>query len=258
MKINKGDFIELDYTAKITGENIIFDTTIPEDAAKAGLIHDHEHNDEHGHEHNHLHKEDLKPVIICVGEKQVLPSLDGKIEGLELGKHTIALSEEEAFGKKDTKLLKLMPMNLFKKQEIRPFVGLALDMDGSRGVVRSISGGRVIVDFNHQLAGKKIEYALDIKRIVTDKKEQLESFVKMLRFPYTSISIEDSKAKINTSIDLPKEITESLEKDLKRITLLDVKIISDKEKTESKLESKIGKEEKTKLEESISENSKNE
>lgn len=237
MKINKGDFIELDYTAKIIGENLIFDTTIPEDAAKAGLIHDHEHDHEHGHEHNHLHKEDLKPVIICVGEKQVLPSLDNKIDGLELGKHTISLSEEEAFGKKDAKLLKLMPLTIFKKQEIRPFVGLTLDVDGSRGVVRSISGGRVIVDFNHQLAGKKIEYSLNIKRIVTDKKEQLESFVKMLRFPYTSINIENTNAKINTGIDLPKEIKETLEKDLKRITSLDVQIISEKaekEKTKDK------------------------
>jgi FKBP-type peptidyl-prolyl cis-trans isomerase 2 len=108
MKISKGDFIEIDYTAKVSGENIIFDTTIPEDAAKAGLIHDHEHDHDHEHEHNHLHKEDLKPIIICVGEKQVLPSLDVKIEGLELGKHTISLNEEEAFGKKDTKMLKLM------------------------------------------------------------------------------------------------------------------------------------------------------
>jgi FKBP-type peptidyl-prolyl cis-trans isomerase 2 len=230
MKINKGDFIELDYTAKIVDENIIFDTTIPEDAEKAGLIHNHEHDHDHGHEHNHLHKEDLKPIIICVGEKQVLPTLDKKIEGLETGKHTIALNEDEAFGKKDTKLLKLMPMTLFKQQNIRPFVGLTLDIDGSRGVVRTISGGRVIVDFNHQLAGKKIEYKLDIKRIVTDHKEQLESFVKMLRFPYTSIDVEGTNAKINTTIDLPKEIKETLEKDLKRITTLDVDIIIKKDK----------------------------
>ncbi len=241
MKISKGDFIEIDYTAKVSGENIIFDTTIPEDAAKAGLIHDHEHDHDHEHEHNHLHKEDLKPIIICVGEKQVLPSLDVKIEGLELGKHTISLNEEEAFGKKDTKMLKLMPMAVFKNQNIRPFVGLTLDVDGSRGVVRSISGGRVIVDFNHPLAGKKIEYELDIKRKVTDQKEQLKSFIDMLRLPYDSINIEGSKAKVIIKIDLPKEIKETLEKDLNRITSLDVELMGENEKAESKLENKIRK-----------------
>ena len=260
MKINKGDFIEIDYTAKIIGENIIFDTTIPEDAEKAGLVHNHEHDHNDGKEHNHLHKEDLKPVIICVGEKQVLPSLDTKIEGLELGKHTISLNEEEAFGKKDTKLLKLMPLTIFKQQNIRPFVGLTLDVDGSRGVVRSISGGRVIVDFNHQLAGKKIEYTINIRRVVEDKKEQLESFFKMLRFPYISIKIENSSAKVTTQIDLPKEIKESLEKDLKRITSLNVELITEKpekekteenqgkEKEDKKLSDKDIKKEKTKPE----------
>jgi FKBP-type peptidyl-prolyl cis-trans isomerase 2 len=242
MGINKGDFIELDYTAKIIGENVVFDTTDPNEAKKAGLIHDHENDHESGHEHNHLHKEDLKPVIICVGEKQVLPSLDNKIEGLELGKHVISLNEEEAFGKKDTKLLKLMPMTIFKQQNIRPFVGLTLDIDGQRGVVRSISGGRVIVDFNHQLAGKKIEYSINIKRKVTDHKEQLESFVKMLRFPYKSIIVEESKAKITTVIELPKEIKESLEKDLKRITTLDVELIFEKEKVKEEKNKEIKQE----------------
>lgn len=252
MKINKGDFIEIDYTAKIIGENIIFDTTIIEDAEKAGLIHNHEHNHNDGKEHNHLHKEDLKPVIICVGEKQVLPSLDNKIEGLELGKHTILLNEEEAFGKKDAKLLKLMPLTIFKQQNIRPFVGLTLDVDGSRGVVRSISGGRVIVDFNHQLAGKKIEYTINIRRLVEDKKEQLESLFKMLRFPYTSINIENSNARVTTQIDLPKEIRENLEKDMKRITSLNVELIIEKSENEKVEENKvIEKEEKKSSEKEI-------
>jgi len=233
MKINKGDFIELDYTAKLTEENIVFDTTEADEAKKAGLLHDHEQGHDHsGHEHNHLHKEDLKPVIICVGEKQVLPGLDRKIEGLELGKHTISLNEEEAFGKKDTKLLKLMPLTLFKKQEIRPFVGLTLDVDGSRGVVRSISGGRVIVDFNHPLSGKKIEYSLNIKRKVTDKKEQLEAVLNMLRFPFSAVEVSEQNAKVNSGISLPKEIKESLEKDLKRMIDVPVEIVVQEKKEE--------------------------
>jgi FKBP-type peptidyl-prolyl cis-trans isomerase 2 len=132
-------------------------------------------------------------------------------------------------------------MAVFKNQNIRPFVGLTLDVDGSRGVVRSISGGRVIVDFNHPLAGKKIEYELDIKRKVTDQKEQLKSFIDMLRLPYDSINIEGSKAKVIIKIDLPKEIKETLEKDLNRITSLDVELMGENEKAESKLENKIRK-----------------
>ncbi|MFA6073812.1 MAG: hypothetical protein WC758_06890 [Candidatus Woesearchaeota archaeon] len=229
MNISKGDFIELDYTAKIVDENIVFDTTEFDEAKKAGLFHDHA-NDEpnsHNHNHNHLHKDDLKPITICVGEKHVLPGLDSKLIGLDLGKHTIVLEEENAFGKKDTKLLKLMTRALFKQQNIRPYVGLVLDMDGSRGTVRSISGGRVIVDFNHPLAGKKIEYSLNIKRKVTDHKDQLASILKMIKFPFSSVDVVGLNAKINTKIDLPKEVKLALETDLKRLTTLNVELISE-------------------------------
>ncbi|MGV8162312.1 MAG: FKBP-type peptidyl-prolyl cis-trans isomerase [Candidatus Nanoarchaeia archaeon] len=226
----KGDFIELDYTARLVDENVVFDTTEVEEAKKAGILHDHEEHDDHGHHHNHLHKEDLKPVTICIGERHVLPGLDNKLEGLELGKHKILLSEEEAFGKKDTKLLKLMPMNLFKKQNIKPFIGLTLDIDGSRGIVRSISGGRVIVDFNHPLSGKKVEYTVTLKRQVTDHKEQLEAVMKILRFPYKSLEVIERKAKIQTEVVLPNELKERVEKDLERVTSLKVEIISAEKK----------------------------
>jgi FKBP-type peptidyl-prolyl cis-trans isomerase 2 len=119
-----------------------------------------------------------------------------------------------------------MPMSLFNQQKIKPFIGLTLDVDGSRGIVRSISGGRVIVDFNHPLSGKKIEYSVTIKRIVADHKEQLESVLKVLRFPVKSITVSEGKAKVNTEVALPKELKESLEKDLKRVTTLDVEIVS--------------------------------
>ncbi len=244
MKINKGDFIELNYTARTADDGSIFDTTEIDSAKEAGIFHDHEeennknNHEEYNHEHGHLHKEDLLPAIICVGEKQILPGLDVKIEGLELGKHKILLDESEAFGKKDVKQLKLMPIKLFKDQEIRPFVGLALDIDGSRGVVRSISGGRVIVDFNHPLSGKKVEYDVDVLRVVTDKKEQLGAVLKMLRFPFSSIDVngegKDAQAVVNTEIALPVEMVTTLESELSRQVGILVKIHSTEKKVDKK------------------------
>ena len=91
--IKKGDFIELDYTGKIKGEDIVFDTTEQSVA------------DEHELE---VHKE-FKPVIICVGEQHVLPGVDKALEGQALGKHSFDVAPEDAFGKKDAKLLQLIP-----------------------------------------------------------------------------------------------------------------------------------------------------
>jgi FKBP-type peptidyl-prolyl cis-trans isomerase 2 len=259
MKINKGDFIELDYTARTADDGAIFDTTELDAAKEAGKLHDHDAHghDEHDHDHGHghLHKEDLKPAIICVGEKQILPGLDQKIEGLEIGKHKIALDETEAFGKKDAKMLKLMPVKLFQEQEIRPFVGLVLDIDGQRGVVRSISGGRVIVDFNHPLAGKKVEYTVDVKRIVTDKKEQLSAVLKMLRFPYSSIDIKESSAEVKTEIELPEEMVKTLEAELSRQVGLAVKIHSTKKAPADKIPAKKSEKSEQKTDEKSEEKS---
>jgi hypothetical protein len=73
-------------------------------------------------------------------------------------------------------------------------------------------------------------FSLNIKRKVTDSKEQLEAVLNLLRFPFTSVEVSQSNAKVNTKIDLPKEILPALEKDLKRLTSLDVQIIADAKK----------------------------
>jgi len=239
MAIKKGDFIELDYTAKELDDNKIFDTTIQKVAEEAGLLHSHEPG------HNHDHSDQYHPIIICVGEKQVLPGLDAKIEGKDLGKHKIKLAPEEAFGKKSAKLLKMMPMRIFKEQKIRPYVGLELNIDDQLGTVRSVSGGRIIVDFNHPLASKEIEYDLEIKRMVTDKKEQIESVLKLTGIKPESVSVKEKNAEIKLKAELPKEFSDMLKKELTRILGIEIEFTS--EKAEKKQESKNTekKEEKT-------------
>ncbi len=232
MTIKKGDFIEVDYTATIIDDGSIFDTTNPKDAQTAGMLceHDHEHN--HGHEHKHITKEDFKPIKICVGEGQVLPGLDEQLEGLSVGEHDILLGEENAFGRKDPKLLKLMPLSAFKKQKINPFVGLTVDMDGTRGVVRNLSGGRVIVDFNHPLSGKSVKYSLKINRKIEDDKEKIASLLELVRLPQDGISIADGTATIKVPLELPEHLLEDIKKDIERITKL--KIVFDIKKSDAK------------------------
>ncbi|HHE36750.1 MAG TPA: peptidylprolyl isomerase, partial [Candidatus Woesearchaeota archaeon] len=130
--IKKGDFVELDYTGRIKDDKVVFDTTL-EQTAKDNNIHNPGFR--------------YKPVIICVGEKHVVKGLDDALIGKKPGKYTIEVKAENAFGRKTAELLKLIPMRLFEKDNIKPFVGLEVNVDGTLGVVRSVSGGRVIVDF---------------------------------------------------------------------------------------------------------------
>ncbi|MBI2671612.1 peptidylprolyl isomerase [Candidatus Woesearchaeota archaeon] len=184
MKIKKGEFIEVDFVGRIKDTNEIFDLT-KEDTAKE----------------NNIYNSDFqyKPVIICVGEGHLLKGLDEKLIGKEEGKHKIELKTEEAFGKKDLKLLRLVPVNIFRKENLKPFPGLNVNIDGIIGTIRSVSGGRVIVDFNHPLAGKDLFFDLEIKRIVKDDKEKVESLVSKLSKEF-EVNIKEKKAEVKVKL----------------------------------------------------------
>lgn len=216
--IQKDEFIELDYTGKTKDGDIVFDTTI------ASVAKDAELNVQKG----------FAPIIACAGQGHLLPGLDRQLVGKSLGKHTITVSAEEGFGKKDAKLLQLIPMKIFKAQGMRPMPGLQINVDNQIGTVRTVSGGRVIVDFNHPLASKELVYDVDIKRKVTDQQEKVESMLKIMRIPFTSVSITDNKAEVIGSTAIPQEFVEVFAKDVVRLTgVVDILFKKDEKKGEN-------------------------
>ena len=63
-------------------------------------------------------------------------------------------------GKKDVKKVQLVPLATFKEHKLNPHPGLQVDFDGKIGTVMRVSGGRVMVNFNHPLSGKEIIYEI--------------------------------------------------------------------------------------------------
>lgn len=201
--IKKGDFIELDYTAKLKDEQVVFDTTRLDVAKETG---------------NFNPKFKYSSVTICVGEHQLLHGLDKALEGKSLGKHTIEISADEGFGKKRADLLKLIPLSLFKRDKVDPHPGLDINIDGQVGMVKSVSGGRVIVDFNHPLASKDLIYDVEIKQIVTDNAKKLASILDLIHLPHSNISVSESTGKVTLPGKLPDEVLKALSNDLCRLT----------------------------------------
>ncbi len=199
MVIKKGDFVQIRFTGKLMETGEVFDTTNAE-VAKQHNIYD--KNGSYGEQ------------IVCIGEGYLLPGLDKKIIGKEPGKsYKIMLSQEEGFGKKDGKLLKLISTSKFKKQGVTPFPGLRVDVDGIPGVVRIVTGGRTIVDFNHPLAGRDLVYEVQIGQLVTDTKEKLQALLKLeLLEKSPEIEIDSNKAKVKLSKQIPTEILENVKK----------------------------------------------
>ena len=236
MAIKKDDFIEIEYIGRLKENNEVFDTT-NEQVAKDEEIHN--PNASYG------------PVIICLGEGQIVQGLDEALIGKEPGKHTVELTAEQAFGKKDAKLIQMVPLGKFTQNDIKPFPGLQVNIDNALGTVKTVSGGRVLVDFNHPLSGKDIIYEIEIKRIVTDKKEQIESLLKLLiGIKDITVTMDGNKAKVEMPANVPPEIAEELAKKVKELTKVDdVKFVKTGEEKNAKLKEAAKEQKETPKEE---------
>jgi peptidylprolyl isomerase len=119
-----------------------------------------------------------------------------------------------------------MNVNALKKENINPYPGLNLVMDGVIARVVSVSGGRVIIDFNHPLADKDVVYELKPLKIVEDVKEKLKT-VMFSHFSYHS-EIEFKEGKV-TLYNIPKDFQEKITERLKAL-IKEVKSVEFKEK----------------------------
>jgi hypothetical protein len=83
---------------------------------------------------------------------------------------------------------------------------MPLSLDGNHGIGRTVDGGRVRVDFNHELAGKDIVYELEIVETIEDNEEKIKGLIEVyygnpnLNFDEVTIDIEDNIAKINLGL----------------------------------------------------------
>ncbi|HLG23873.1 MAG TPA: peptidylprolyl isomerase [Candidatus Nanoarchaeia archaeon] len=197
--IKKNDFVELEYTGRIQEDNSIFDTTV-EAVAKENKI--------------YKKGEKYSPIIVCIGKHMMMPSLEEALIGKEIGKsYEVKLEAERAFGKKDGKLIQMIPTNKFLQQKINPIPGLSLNIDGNFGVIKTVSGGRCLVDFNHPLSGKDVVYSVKVNKIVSDSKEKLNSLAN-LYLGHAHVEVNGDIGTVKIHQKLPKELEDEFNKEV--------------------------------------------
>ena len=161
MILQKKDFVEIDFTGSVK-DGEVFDSTIKEDLEKLHYGHD--------------HQIEAKPFIFCLGESMFLKSIDDFLIGKQPGNvYEIELNPENAFGKRNQELVQMIPLKIFREKNVNPVQGAALNFDGRIGKILSVSGGRVIVDFNHFLSGKTLDYKINVLRKIDDLNEKIQS-----------------------------------------------------------------------------------
>jgi len=214
----KKDFIEIEYTGKIK-DGRIFDTNIKEEAKKINL------------------EIETKPLIICIGQNMILPAIDSFLIGKKLGTYIIDLEPEKAFGLRKQELVKTFSSNAFRKQNLNPQPGMVFSFDNLFGKITSVSGGRVIVDFNNPLAGKQVEYKIIVKRQVTELNEKVKSLLAFYMRKDFDFEIKDNKLLVNATKDESK-LLGFFKKKFKDILGLELDIKEMQEKKEN-IEQKV-------------------
>ncbi|MCK4327223.1 MAG: peptidylprolyl isomerase [Candidatus Diapherotrites archaeon] len=159
MGVKEGDFVLLDYTGSTDGK--VFDTTV-EGAAKKNSI--------------YIKEQVYKPLVIVAGKGDLIPGLDNALIGMEKGgEKKLTIPPEEAYGPRDPKLIKIVPLKIFTDNKLNPFPGMPVQLDNMTARVQSVSGGRVRVDFNHELAGRTLDFEIKLVDVLAKTEEKVRA-----------------------------------------------------------------------------------
>ena len=166
MPIKKGDLIYIDYIGIVKESGEIFDTTIEEEAKKAGIYNE---------------KQRYKPVLVAVGKSWVVEGLDEALVGREENQYfEVEVPPEKGFGNRDVNKIviytrrKLLEAGI--RGELRP--GAVVTINGAPAIVRAGSGGRYLLDFNPPLAGKTLIYKVWIRSICKTIDEKIQAIIR--------------------------------------------------------------------------------
>ncbi|MFX1314703.1 MAG: helix-hairpin-helix domain-containing protein [Promethearchaeota archaeon] len=183
-KVEKGDFVLVKITGK-TQRGKVFRVSSEEDAKKAGIY------DEEKAKQGYY-----TPEFVIVGKPGFLnEGLTETIENMNyLEKKSVRIPPTKAFGKRDPKkierigIAKFRKLNEGKNPEIGQDFTKQTQGQVQRGTVINIVQGRVIIDYNHPLAGQNLDYNLEIVDKIDDFNEKIEYFMISKGIPKESLS----------------------------------------------------------------------
>jgi FKBP-type peptidyl-prolyl cis-trans isomerase SlpA len=106
------------------------------------------------------------PATFKVGDGNLLPGFEAKLFGFKAGdKRTVVVEPENAFGQPNPQNVQVMPRSQFVDMELSEGL-LVIFNDAANtelpGVVKAFDEAQVTVDFNHPLAGKTLNFEVEI------------------------------------------------------------------------------------------------
>ncbi|MFW9784849.1 MAG: helix-hairpin-helix domain-containing protein [Candidatus Heimdallarchaeota archaeon] len=199
--VEKGDFVLVKITGK-TQKGNVFQVSSEEDAKKAGIF-----------DENKAKQGYYSPEFIIVGKPGFLnEGLTETIEKMKFfEKKSVRIPPGKAFGKRDPQKIERIGIAKFRKLNEGKNPELGQDFvkkgTGQRGVVTNVVQGRVIIDYNHPLAGQSVDYNIEIIDKIEDFNEKIEYFMFSKGIPKESIlefKLKYNKEDKSLEITIPK------------------------------------------------------
>ncbi len=191
VQLAPGDVVRFDYSLWVEGEKHLFETSVAEKAQEAGIF-----NPERTY----------RPLTVVLGRGALIPGLENHmLEHAAIDQEqTVDIGPEEAYGPRDPAKIKDVPMAKFRKEKVQPELGMRLNLEGERGTIVRIAGGRVRVDTNNELAGKKLRYEYVMREVLTDDDSKVAAVLEMF-FPRGGHSVELGEDAI--TVNLPEQVS---------------------------------------------------
>ena len=194
MKTKKKDFVEIDFIGR-DEDGRVFDTTMKETAEKEKL---------------EAPNKEYRSIVVCIGRQDVVKGLDRHLEEKEPGQtYVFKIPPEEAFGMRMPERMKLINTKELVQKGVAPKPGMVLTLDGIVCKVKTVSGGRTVMDFNNPLAGQTVEYEIRIKRILEGAKEKADSVMNLINLKFES-RLDQGVFSVRTPAELPEKLRENI------------------------------------------------
>lgn len=109
---------------------------------------------------------DKQPATFKVGDGNLLPGFEQALYGFKAGdKRSLQVQPEQGFGQPNPQNVQIMPRSQFEGMELSEGL-LVIFNDAANaelpGVVKAFDDKQVTIDFNHPLAGKVLQFDVEI------------------------------------------------------------------------------------------------
>lgn len=113
---------------------------------------------------------DRDPLEFELGKGQVISGFEKAVEGMEVGdSKSVKIEPDDAYGPRHDQLIQEVPRSALP-DEIKPAVGMKLQSRSPDGritplTVTAVTDKSVTVDANHELAGERLNFDIELVEI---------------------------------------------------------------------------------------------